>query len=346
MRAAALQKNCALLPGKYRNTGSTAGQDVFCSLSDRRLASYCKCSATPDYTCRHPELFLLWGCLIKWRLYEGLPAGRMVRRLTRHRLRVVGRTFAVLIALCSTSYGAARVAQAITYRRATVFLEELKRIQPGQAEAFVMPFMRRYLGTHLEPRAGFDEDWYVMRFDPWHLMHLLPGPNWGDHAYRWAFSWLGNCRRFLKLRSWTVSGSVRFRNGKVETVSGDVVLEGENEWLMADWHYGSEIPEYRRTRLPNSGSPGEEPRYEAHWTHLHYGDGTGEGIRTSVTTLSTPEELNAARNINLQCLMGGSGCHSLCDLMPDATRYRREHKGGGWGGWNSGSWGMQPHDCE
>jgi hypothetical protein len=129
-----------------------------------------------------------------------------------------------------------------------------------------------------------------------------------------------------------------------EAISGDVILEGENEWLLAEWRYASEIPAYHRVIPSNTIFPIEEPRYEAHWTHLHFGDGTGEGIMSSVTPSSTAEELNAARNINLPCLMSGRGCHSLCDLLPDATRYRREHNGGGWG-WNSGDWGIQPHDC-
>jgi hypothetical protein len=225
------------------------------------------------------------------------------------------------------------------------FLEELKSIQPGQSEASVMPLIVHYQGTRPEKQFGFKDDSYILRVDPWHLRHPLPGPEWVDGVYRKTFSRLGNWRRGVKLRGWTVSGWVRFTDGKVETVSGDLVIEGENEWLMADWHYGPEIPAYRRVRYPNNSLPGQLPRYDAHWTHLHFGDGTGEGIMTSVTPLSTPEELNAARNINLQCLMSGRGCHSLCELMPDANRYRLEHNGGGWG-WNSGDWGIQPHDCE
>jgi hypothetical protein len=31
-------------------------------------------------------------------------------------------------------------------------------------------------------------------------------------------------------------GEITFTNAKVETVSGDSIIEGENEWLMADWH--------------------------------------------------------------------------------------------------------------
>jgi hypothetical protein len=264
--------------------------------------------------------------------------------LTRKRLRVAGWTCVTSLGLCAALYGSARITQALEYRRATVFLQELKSIQPGQSESSVMPFILRYQGVPAEEEPGLKHDSYILRIDPWHLMHLLPGPVWVDRAYRWGFSALGNWRRTLKLRSWTVSGRVRFTDGKVELVSGSLVLEGENEWLMAEWYYSTEIPAYRLSRSTENSLSGQEPRYAAHWTHLHFGDGTGEGIISSVTPLGTSEELNAARNINLQCLMSGRGCHSLCDLMPDATRYRREH-GGGWG-WNSGSWGIQPHDCE
>jgi hypothetical protein len=254
--------------------------------------------------------------------------------LTKKRLRVAAWTFVALSTLCIALYGAARITQALEYRRATVFLEELKSIQPGQSEASVMPFILHFQGVRAEKELGFKDDSYILRIDPWHLMHLFPGPTWADHGYRWASSKLGKWRRALKLRSWTVSGWVTFTNGKVKTVSGGVVLEGENEWLMAEWYYSSEIPAYLRSKSTKSSLPGEEPRYEAHWTHLHFGDGTGEGIISHVTPLGTSEELKAARNINLDCLMSGRGCHSLCDLMPNATQYRREQYGGGWG-WSS-----------
>jgi len=264
--------------------------------------------------------------------------------LTRKRLRAAAWTFAVLSVLCAALYGAARTAQALEYRRAGAFLEELKRIQPGQSELSVMPFIQHYQGIRAEQELGSKDDSYIVRLDPWHLMRSFPGPDWADHSYRWACSEFGNWRRALKLRSWTANGQVAFADGKVNMVSGGLVLEGENEWLMAEWYDSAEIPAYRLSRSTENSLSGQEPRYAAHWTHLHFGHETGEGIISSVTPLGTSEELNAARNINLQCLMNGRGCHSLCELMPDAARYRREH-GGGWG-WNSGSWGMQPHDCQ
>jgi len=265
-------------------------------------------------------------------------------RLTRNRLRVAGWTFVTLSTLCAALYGAARIGQWLEYRRAATFLAELKSIRLGQSEASVMPFIRHYQGVRAEEVLGVQDDSYTLRIDPWHFMHRFPGPNWVDRTYRMASSGPGSWRRAAKLCSWSVTGWVRFANGKVETVSADVILEGENEWLLADWQYGPEIPPYVVVKSTDNSSPGESSRYRAQWTHLHFGDETGEGIEIFVTPLSTAEQFNAAQTINLQCVMNGRGCHSLCDLMPNATQYRREHNGGGWG-WNSGAWGKQPHDC-
>jgi hypothetical protein len=115
---------------------------------------------------------------------------------------------------------------------------------------------------------------------------------------------------------------------------------------MAEWRYGEGIPVQRRTKYLPGQLPNELSQFDAVWTHLHFGDGTGEGVLTSVTPLSSPEQLNAARTFDMSCLMKGSGCPSLCALLPAADRYRRAHNlSGGWG-WNSGSWGAQPKDCQ
>jgi hypothetical protein len=265
--------------------------------------------------------------------------------LTRKRLRLVGCAFASLLALCIVLYATARITQALKYRRAALFLQELEKIQPEQSEASVMPFILRYGRSRPDQVFGVKNDAYTVEIDPWHLVHPLPGPNWVERAYGETFLRLGNWRRRVNLRSWTVSGSVRFADGKVRTVSDVLIIEGENEWLMSEWYHVTELPSDVWERHPKSNLPDTAPQYDASWTHLHFGDGTGEGIISFVTPLSTSGELNAAHIIDFQCLYSGRGCHSLCELMPDAARYRHEHNLGGWG-WNSGPWGIQPRDCE
>jgi hypothetical protein len=178
--------------------------------------------------------------------------------LTKKRLRAAAWIFAALSTVCVALYGAARVTQALEYRRAAIFFEELKNIQRGDSEASVMPFIVRYQGVRAGQIFDFKDDSYLMRVDPWHLMHKFSGPNWVDPAYRSTFSRIGNWRRAVKLPSWTVSGLVSFTNGRVETVSGNVVMEGENGWLMASWHYGSEIPVYRGATAPNNSLRSED----------------------------------------------------------------------------------------
>jgi hypothetical protein len=265
--------------------------------------------------------------------------------LTRKGLRLGGCGFATLLVLCIVLFVGARIAQSLEYRRAALFLKELERIQPGQSQASVMPFILRYGGSRPDQVFGVKNDAYIIEIDPWHLMHSFPGPNWVELAHEETFSRLGKWRRRVYLRGWTVNASIRFADKRVSTVSGTLIIEGENEWLMSEWYHVTELPAYLRERHPKRNLPGAAPQYDASWAHLHFGDGTGEGIISFVTPLGTSEELNAAYSIDFQCLYSGRGCHSLCELIPDATRYRHEHGLGGWG-WSSGSWGIQPHDCQ
>jgi hypothetical protein len=162
-----------------------------------------------------------------------------------------------------------------------------------------------------------------------------------DSAIDWLISAHGNTRRTLGLRVWGVNGLLRISGGTVSSVSVAVMVEGENEWLMAKWLYSSEIPA-DEIKLWNRG---ERTSYLAHWTHLHFGLETGEGLISNITASATPEELQAARSINLDCLTSFRGCHSLCELLPRAAQYFRENQSKVWG-WNSGSWGPQDHTCE
>jgi hypothetical protein len=265
---------------------------------------------------------------------------------TRRSLRVALKVSLVVLVSCAVFFLAIFVVFKIKYSHAATLLEELKGIQLEESESSLTPLIKRYNASRSEHELGPEDHTFVFIVDPWRLLRPLPGPEWIDHSYRWAFSEAGTWRRRLKLRAWVATGWVRLTDGKAGVVSGNLVIEGENEWLMADWHYGATIPAQRRTRQTDGVRlPSELSQFDAIWTHLHFGDGTGEGVYTSVTPLSSPEQLNAARSIDLSCLLSGSGCRSLCVLLPEADRYRRAHNLRDWG-WNSGSWGEQPRDCQ
>lgn len=273
----------------------------------------------------------------------------MQRSLDGVQLRTTRRLLRILCVAMLAVFGAslliwvgARLVLFIEVRRAGAFLHQVERVQLGQTADSVQSLCREYEDVKSASSTNTDPDTHTLRVDPWHLYRPFAGPHWIDAAIKGIISKGGNLRRVLGLRFWTVNAELRFKDDHVHSVGATVTVEGENEWLLAHWNSVLEIPLV--LRQTHEFRP-EMSRYLISWTHLHIGKETGEGIMNFITPLATTEEQDAARNINLQCLTSLPGCHSLCDLMPHANRYRREH---GYPdlGWNSGSWSPQDKACE
>jgi hypothetical protein len=240
------------------------------------------------------------------------------------------------VALLVALYGGARILVDREAERATVLLQELRDVRLGQSEESVLPLIRRFKGFH--PEYALDS--YSVRVGS--PLYYLSG-RWArlDSAMVWLTSVHANTRRRLGLRMWGVNGMLNISSGTVSSVSATVGVEGENEWLVAEWFYSSEIPA-EEVKLWNQG---ERTSYVAHWAHLHLGYETGEMFISNVSANAAPKELQAARSVNVDCLTSFRGCHSLCELQPRAAEYFREKQSSVWG-WNSGSWGRQDHSCE
>jgi len=257
--------------------------------------------------------------------------------LTGKRWRTIAFVASLVLTLLVALYGCARIWFIREAGRAAVLLQELSAVQIGQSEESLLPLIRRYGGFH----PNYLPDSYSLGIDPLHSTR--PFTRWVkvDEAIEWLTSIRADTRRILGLRVWSVGGMLRITRGTVSSVSGGIMVEGENEWLTAEWFYSAEIPA-EELQVWNQG---ERTNFLAHWTHLHLGLETGEGLSSNITSTATPEELQAARSINIDCLTSLRGCHSLCELLPGAAQYFRERQIKVWG-WNSGSWGPQDHSCE
>jgi hypothetical protein len=145
---------------------------------------------------------------------------------------------------------------------------------------------------------GEEQGSHFVSVDPWHFYRSFLGPHWIDALVREAIFKFGKVRRKSGLRAWVVNGRLTIKNGQVESVSATLTVEGENEWLMADWNYASEIS----AQILNSQGPqtdSEVTHYLVRWSHLHMGAETGEVITNSITPQGTPGEQHAAREVNL-----------------------------------------------
>lgn len=228
--------------------------------------------------------------------------------------------------------------------RAGKLLTGLAQIRRGEPKEAVAEFLGNYQDSVAEKAYGANSKRFV-HVDPWKLYGGL-GPDWVDRAVKYPLFEFADLRRRLGLRLWVVRGGVRFSNDAVESVWANVMVEGEAEWLAANWESLAEIPKERLELYEEHGS--YQPvmsRYLSHWFHLHVDLDTGEGIDNMVTWNATAREREAATSINRECLTRAAGCASLCELMPEATRFRREHDYPSWG-WSSGSWGEQGRSCD
>ena len=270
-----------------------------------------------------------------------LPAGARIG-LFRRSLEIALRAALIAAGFLIFLYGAARILLLYEARRADAILTELNAIQLGTPETAIQSFLAKYERRDWEQMLGTRNKKIVV-VDPWGLRGPSR-PQWlADLEYK-ILDLAPNVRRKLGLRVWEAFGTIKIKDGKVVSSGSSVLVEGENEWLSGQSSLidsNNELDHYRRM---GTYRPGME-RYAAGWTHLHMGMETGEALWNLLTPNATPEERKAAQSYNLACLTSMKGCHSLCELMPDAARYRKEHNYPALGH-NSGSWNVQDDSCE
>jgi len=267
--------------------------------------------------------------------------------LTRQRLRRFAITLAVVLALLIASYVAASTYLYLEARRADDLLHRVYSVRIGDPESLLTPLLYKYEDREHE-RIFHLKNQRVLAVNPWHFYGPFSRYQWVDNAIRSVlFDFDPNARRRMGLRAWYVGAGFDFENGKVSNVSVDVTVEGENEWLMGTSYLLPALSQeaLHGRNVDTAGHP-EMAHYYAHWSHLHMGGGeTGEVLVNDLAFDANAEQMQAGREFNLRCLTSLRGCHSLCELMPLATRYRHAHGYPGLG-WNSGSWAPQDQSCE
>jgi len=228
-------------------------------------------------------------------------------------------------------------------------MEELAALQVGQPEEYLAQMLKEFEERNQYEWFRGNEVGHIVVVDPWYFRKAISRLNWLDEFVRRCigeYGFASGLRRGMGLRLWMFVGTIAIAKGKVQRIEGSLLVEGENEWLGAEWTYKEKFEEPDR-RAPIKGAiyPPELQRYRSGWAHLHMGAETGEILWNEMNTTATVEELRSGKFINSDCLTSWRGCHSLCELMPPAMKYRHAHNYGALG-WNSGSWGIQDHACE
>ncbi len=260
------------------------------------------------------------------------PQGRWFG-LTRRRIRKLVVAGLVLTSLVVFMFGSALAYVRYRAHRAQQLVEQLQRLEVGQPPpAELMQLMRRY-----EPPTRFWTDEpcteknceyaaYISTFGISNFEGTPVDPESLIGSFLGVFDGLDDERmNYLGIRYWVVGVFVRMERGQTKAFSMFVQVEGpRHKWLLADVNMPASTPDSTvRTDAP----PGHDVStcgLHSHWTHLHVGDETGEGVRGQLTAHATPNERVEAFGVRWQCLTGLGGCFELSELAPGlASRIRR-----------------------
>jgi hypothetical protein len=275
-------------------------------------------SHTPESAKIHWNETTLWGVtnIMKRRLAE------MVRLLT---------ISVAFVLLCYVTFWCFLAYQV---RRASRLFEAVHSVNIGDTEESVMPVLERYGGHRWDVQLGSREDYnYVVAINPWHRLTLFSGES--DSKVRTIVSALNpRFRRAIGLRLWTVDSEVAIKDHRVVAVQAATAVEGRNMWLGAMWRFSEKPREFERNAASLISSSEETPCVVSP-ANLNMETGMGSAWNVWFTPSSPRALQQMAKQLNLSCMRSLSGCNSVCDLMPEAARYFKEHPdiapaGGDW----------------
>jgi len=255
-------------------------------------------------------------------------------------LRVVLVTLVFLAAMWGSFWAFIRYQD----HRAMSLIDEASRVRVGDREASVLPLLGRYGGykwmtERLQPKENWidkeEYDYQIRRLSDYsYVLGVSPFGTTTGEMSRWTRTLRSardavpsNLRAILGMRDWGTTVQFSIRGGRVLSVSAMTLVHGRSEWLGTRWVLAEGMP--RHDMQPRTYAIGAST--------LTMGDGGGDMIENVFTPEASPDEVEAARQFNAQCLTSIKGCDGLCNIAPHALRYLKDHP--------DVVWNIIPPDC-
>jgi len=249
----------------------------------------------------------------------------------RRRLGGVLRLLTVVAGIVFLFYVTARMFFAYEIHRASQMATSVRAVKVGDSEDSIRPLLDRYGGFRWNQQLGALEDYnYVFEINPWRFPTL---------SNRESVP-IGNglnprLRRAVALRRWTVGSEISIKQHRVVAVQAEMYVEGNTMWLGTSWRLSETPREFERD--PNVEYLQWPPERDVDFVSPAIleigGGGTTWGFWVKPT--SPTIQRHVADRWNFGCFASFHGCDSVCDLLPEAAPYFKEHgelapKGGGW----------------
>jgi len=243
------------------------------------------------------------------------------------------RLLMVAVAVLLFSYAAIWSRLAYEARRASQLLAAVQNVNVGDSEDSIRPILERYGGNRWDKQLGSNEDYsYVLQINPWRFPMLSDSKSNGilpsiEPTLNPRF------RRAVGIRKWMVVSDIAIKNNRVVGVNATTIVEGKRMWLGAMSRFSEKPREFERS-ADFVGIPSEDVRLTTSGIlDMAEGGGTSWSFWTSPSAPRGQRQM--ANQVNFRCLRSLSGCDTVCDLMPEAAQFFRNHPelapaGGGW----------------
>lgn len=261
--------------------------------------------------------------------FEGVPHWRTLGK------RLVMAVVVILLSAWGSMWAYARYEA----HRASIMLAQVSRVSVGDAEASILPLVQHYGGFKWTPEPlPPKEDWldkddyeyqdnrrsdykYEIGISPFETVVRRTGRLTEVLcAVRAAVP--AHLRPALGMRDWGMVAELSIRGSRVQSVSAMTLVEGRRlGWVGHRWKLAEGMPEHdMQQRVYAVGS-----------AFLTMPGGGEMMIENYLTPKSTEEEAEVARQLNVGCLTSIKGCNGLCDLVPNAIKYLKQHPDTAWG---------------
>jgi hypothetical protein len=254
----------------------------------------------------------------------------------KRRALVIMRLFAVAAGLLLLCLVTVRLLLAYQIHRASEMLAAVRTVNVGDSEDSIKPLLNRFDSYRSAIQLGALEDYnYVLEINPWRFPALTRSkPSGTDEPIGIGLN--ARFRRAIGFRYWTVMSEIAVKQHRVVAVQAETNVEGRTMWLGTSWRLSEKPREFQRDPTVEYLQWPPEPDLDfVSPAILEMGMGGGTSWGFWVKPASPTIQRHVADRWNFGCFDSFLGCDGICDLLPEAAPYFKEHgelapKGGGW----------------
>lgn len=126
----------------------------------------------------------------------------------------------------------------------------------------------------------------------------------------------------LGIRYWLVDARLELVNGRAQSYTGDVIVEGpQHRWLHSGWSVASAMPVPLVQAYDDTTIDPSVCAFFVTTHHLSMADGMGAGLYAHLTVQATEQQRRKAFNVDWRCLTKLGGCTTLSEFAPDSARF-------------------------